>query len=350
MKTLIVPCAGKSSRFPNMKPKYLLTYPDGKLMVEKAIEGLDLDVFDRVIITIVREHDEMYDSLTILNQIFGKDHKYEILVLDEFTKSQSETVALTIEKLNVKGEIWIKDSDNYVKANISKANAIVGLNIETYRHEVNRLAAKSFLIVNEQGNVVDIIEKKIKSQYICIGVYGFEDADLFLSAYKILSKESNIGEIYVSHIISYLIGRKMSVFSYIEAEEYEDWGTLDDWKIVQNKHAIYIVNFDGVLILKRSRYGSLNWNSEFIAIDENIECLKSLSDNGAQIIVTSTRGDDQRKRIIDWLTVRGIKVHQLLLNCYYAPQIVINDFSASNQYPSCNAVNIPRNGKLGEYI
>ena len=28
MKTLIVPCAGRSSRFPNMKPKYLLTHPD----------------------------------------------------------------------------------------------------------------------------------------------------------------------------------------------------------------------------------------------------------------------------------------------------------------------------------
>jgi len=29
MSTLIVPCGGKSSRYPGMKPKWLLTHPDG---------------------------------------------------------------------------------------------------------------------------------------------------------------------------------------------------------------------------------------------------------------------------------------------------------------------------------
>ena len=50
MNTLIIPCAGKSSRFPNMKPKYMLTHPDGKLMIEKAMENINLEVFNRVII------------------------------------------------------------------------------------------------------------------------------------------------------------------------------------------------------------------------------------------------------------------------------------------------------------
>ena len=54
MNTLIIPCAGKSSRFPNMKPKYMLTHPDGKLMIEKAMENINLEVFNRVIITIAK--------------------------------------------------------------------------------------------------------------------------------------------------------------------------------------------------------------------------------------------------------------------------------------------------------
>ena len=36
--TLIIPAAGKSSRYPNMKPKWLLSHPTGKLMIEKVLE------------------------------------------------------------------------------------------------------------------------------------------------------------------------------------------------------------------------------------------------------------------------------------------------------------------------
>ena len=61
MKTLIIPCAGKSSRFPNMKPKWMLTHPDGKLMIEKAIDGINTNLFNQIIITILQEHIEKYE-------------------------------------------------------------------------------------------------------------------------------------------------------------------------------------------------------------------------------------------------------------------------------------------------
>ena len=73
MATLIIPCAGKSSRFPNMKPKWMLTHPDGKLMIEKSIEQLPLEVFDRIVITIVKEHCETYEADVILKQVFEKN-------------------------------------------------------------------------------------------------------------------------------------------------------------------------------------------------------------------------------------------------------------------------------------
>ena len=38
-KTLLIPAAGKSSRFPNMKPKWLLTHPSGELMIEKVLKS-----------------------------------------------------------------------------------------------------------------------------------------------------------------------------------------------------------------------------------------------------------------------------------------------------------------------
>jgi hypothetical protein len=41
-----------------MKPKYMLTHPDGHLMIEHAIKGLNVDIFDRIIVTIIKAHDE----------------------------------------------------------------------------------------------------------------------------------------------------------------------------------------------------------------------------------------------------------------------------------------------------
>lgn len=37
MNYLVVPAAGESSRYPNIRPKWLLTMPDGKLMIEKSL-------------------------------------------------------------------------------------------------------------------------------------------------------------------------------------------------------------------------------------------------------------------------------------------------------------------------
>ena len=131
MNTLIIPCAGKSSRFPNMKPKYMLTHPDGKLMIEKSIEQLNIDIFDRIIITIVKPHDEKYDAGLIMYQVFQNNPKVEVCVLDDFTSSASETIYQTIKKMNITGSVVIKDSDNIVKVNLQNniKNMIVGYDI-----------------------------------------------------------------------------------------------------------------------------------------------------------------------------------------------------------------------------
>ena len=189
MKTLIIPCAGKSTRFQNMKPKWMLTHPDGKLMIEKAMEGLPLNKFDRIIITIVKEHALKYEAETILKQALNlqKNRKIEILKLDDFTSCQSETVYLTLEKMKVKGEFVVKDSDNYVKViDCLKPEFIVGLDINKFDKEIYRLKSKSFLMVNDQNIITDIIEKKIRSENICLGVYGFNNPAKFIEAYNFL--------------------------------------------------------------------------------------------------------------------------------------------------------------------
>ena len=71
---LILPVAGKSSRYPGMRPKWLLTLPNGQLMIEKSLIGLDLNETEEVVVIMLKDH-ETYIKKDILEsnllQIIG---------------------------------------------------------------------------------------------------------------------------------------------------------------------------------------------------------------------------------------------------------------------------------------
>ena len=71
-KNLIVPVAGKSSRYPGMRPKWLLTMPDGKLMIEKSLSLLNLKVFSRIIVIVLSDHLKKYTSKNSLQASLKK--------------------------------------------------------------------------------------------------------------------------------------------------------------------------------------------------------------------------------------------------------------------------------------
>jgi predicted dinucleotide-binding enzyme len=351
MKTLIIPCAGKSSRFPNMKPKWMLTHPSGKLMVQEAIAGLPLQKFDRILIPILKEHAKKFDEKLVFEQAFAKHKpKVEFIELDE-SRSQSDTIFQTLVKGKVKGAFVSKDADNFVAASLpARQDFVVGVDINKIDKDISRLKAKSFIVVNEQGLIVDIIEKRIVSENICVGVYGFSDAQKFIGAYKTLSKNSKDGEIYPSHIISYLIGTGKSVYSYVEAQGYEDWGTSVEWQATQNRYATYFVDVDGVLLHNSGRYGKKHWLNHLSVIEGNVAAIKRLADNGAQIVITTSRGEEHLATLKKMLKQKGVKVHAYVTNCNHAARVMINDFASTNPYPSARAINIPRDGSLDIYL
>lgn len=354
MSTLIIPCAGKSSRFPNMKPKWLLLHPDGEIMVQKAISGLNLNQFERVIFTVVKEHIEQFEADVILNQIFDfvNSSKFELFILDEFTSCQAETVYLTLIGKDIKGKFAVKDSDNYIGTEVpDNFDFVLGININNYDKEIYRLKQKSFLIINKQGIITDIIEKSIKSELICIGLYGFSDAHKFIKAYEHINNEnSNFHEIYLSHIISYLIGTKKSVYKCVETVDYEDWGTLSDWAAVLKRYSTYFINIDGVLIEDCGKYGSKNWSNSCIAIENNINIVKQLADNGAQIIFTTSRDELYEPVIKEIFDRYQIKFYEIITNCNYSPQILINSFYNSKPFPTSYSINLELGADLEKYI
>lgn len=351
MNTLIIPCAGKSNRFPNMKPKWMLTHPDGELMIEKALKGLNFEIFDRVIITIVKPHDEKYEAGLILSQVFKNNPKIEICLLDDFTSSASETVYLTIKKMNIKGSFVIKDSDNCVHINISTPieNFIAGYDLHKHSN-VSNIPGKSFLLVNEHNLIQDIIEKQIVSNIICLGVYAFQDAELFVNAYKELLEKQIKGEMFISHVISYILSKNVEIFKYIEATGYDDWGTLVEWKQVQKDYRTYFCDVDGVLMRNCGKYGSRNWYNNTEIISENFETIRRLQAKGAQIVITTSRPEELRESLEKILAENGIKPYAILMGLNHAARVIINDFAPTNPYPSGIAITLPRNSLIEEYV
>lgn len=351
MHTLIIPCAGKSNRFPNMKPKWMLTHPDGELMIEKALKGLNVEIFDRIIITIVKPHDKKYEASLVLSQVFKNNPKIEICLLDDFTASASETVYLTLEKMNVKGAFVIKDSDNCVKVKIPTPikNSITGYDLHKHP-DVSNIPGKSFLLVNEQGLIEDIIEKQVVSNMICLGVYAFQDVELFKKTYLELLDKKISGEMYVSHVISYILSKNKEIFEYIEAYGYDDWGTLVEWKQVQKNYRTYFCDVDGVLMKNCGKYGSRNWYNNTETIPENMQTIKKLQDNGAQIVITTSRPEEFRESLLKILNENGIYPYAMLMGMNHAARVVINDFAPTNPYPSGMAITLPRNNLIKEYL
>lgn len=351
MSTLIIPCAGKSSRFPNMKPKYLLTHPDGKMMIEKSIEEINTEIFSRIIITIVKPHDDQYESSLLLNQVFKNNPKVEICVLDDFTKSASETIHKTITKTNVSGSFVIKDSDNSVGVDLPKDidNAIVGLDLHK-NPNIKNIAAKSFLIVNEQDTILDIVEKQVVSNVICLGIYCFKEAAAFLKAFEEMSATNISGEMFISHVISYMLRNHEHLFNLFLAKSFKDFGTLEEWKEEQFKHRTYFVDFDGVLVKNSGKYGKRNWSNNFEILEDNAKTIRDLQQNGAQIIITTARSEELRPTVEKLLEQMGIKVHAIVMNLNHSSRVLINDFAATNPYPSALAISIPRDSNLKNYF
>ena len=66
LRTLIMPCAGRSSRYPGVRPKWMLTLPEGEIALARAAASLPEDSFDRIVIAVRADHEERYGCRALL--------------------------------------------------------------------------------------------------------------------------------------------------------------------------------------------------------------------------------------------------------------------------------------------
>ena len=94
MSTLIIPCGGESTRYPNLRPKWMLCHPSGRLMISEALAGIAPGSYDRIIVIILRKHYKIY-GVTIINSLMDELKTYiaepEVVLIDS-SKNQPDTI------------------------------------------------------------------------------------------------------------------------------------------------------------------------------------------------------------------------------------------------------------------
>ena len=112
MRSLIVPMAGRSTRFPKLRPKWMLSHPmTNRLMVTEAISGLNLDFFDNIYFLVFKNMRTsiLYEKVLLQNWMtLAFVQKSNIVLLPEQTDSQSETVYTFLSGYDLDGFILLR--------------------------------------------------------------------------------------------------------------------------------------------------------------------------------------------------------------------------------------------------
>ena len=320
-----------------------------RMMVTEAISGLNLDFFDHIYFICLQQHEDKYQFMKgFVSELddAGLREKSNIVLLPEQTDSQSETVYTFLSGYDLDGFVFIKDSDGFYRCDVEERNQVAYFDLNDM-DDINA-RTKSYVDLDVNDVVTNIVEKKVISSTFSSGGYGFADAKEFCKTFEKLQDMD--GECYISHIIFEMM-LSGSTFYGTKTTDFKDWGTLDAWNKYKSQYKCLFVDIDGTLITNSSHHFP-PYTGSGEPIEDNIDLLAELHEQGkAKIILTTSRPERLRQLTIQELQTKGIPFDELVMGLPHCQRIVINDFARSNPYPSCSAINIPRNeNNLTEFL
>ncbi len=351
MTVMIIPAAGLSTRYGLSRPKFLLQHPNGKTMLSAGLSGLIGSQIERVFVVSLEQFFTELDVTSIameLTETLGVPA--EFILLEKPTTSMVDTIRLGIEAIGEDTSIVIKDVDNFVEPSTQE---FFGKNFLTraslYKFPKVNAANKSYVEIDANDYLINIVEKRVISAEFNSGLIGFEHASDFLHFSSLLSGSD---EKYVSDVIRVMLQKEVQ-FKTIHANSYLDWGVLSDWLAYVNEFATIFVDIDGVLAENENPYGKngADW-ARLRPIEDNIKVILEKSCKGFfSVVFTTTRSEKYRSVLQSQLKDLGFQEFQLIMGLPHAKRILINDFAVSNPYPSAIAINLHRNARnLSDYF
>ena len=140
--------------------------------------------------------------------------------LENQTKYQVETIYNAVIQSHIEGSIFIKDADNSFKLNkIQSCNSVCIYSIEDCT--AFEPQHKSYVSIDDNMLITNIIEKRVVSKYFNCGGYSFKDVNYFIEAYDHFKDYND--HVYLSHLIYYLMLVKKMLFTPEIATDYNDF-------------------------------------------------------------------------------------------------------------------------------
>jgi hypothetical protein len=125
-------------------------------------------------------------------------------------------------------------------------------------------------------------------------------------------------KIYLSNIISYLIGYRQRVFHCTETSDFEDWSTKEAWKVLQDKYKICFVNIDGII---QDKEGDM--------VKSLTELFNGVRSKKQSYIFFTSRNDIDEEAIKVWLASSGINCLGVVSSCPLTDsRVVVNSSKA----------------------
>jgi dTDP-glucose pyrophosphorylase len=210
--------AGRGSRFANSGyklPKPLLQI-HGQPMILYVINNLRPTQTYQFIFLCLQEHIEKYQIDRLLK---NWEPTCKVVAVDRVTEGAACTVLLAKNLINSNEGLMIANSDQWVDVNINnyleaiEEQQLDGLIMTMWANDPKW----SFIRINHQNKVTEVVEKRVISNKATVGIYNFVHGNDFVSAAeKMIDKDLRVnGEFYVAPVYNDLI-KKGQVFGHFD--------------------------------------------------------------------------------------------------------------------------------------
>lgn len=235
----IITMAGLGSRFKKAGyscPKYMIE-AKGKTLFEWSMDSMiDYNEFISKYIFVVRREDNAKQF--ILDKCLQYNiKKVEVIEIDYLTDGQATTCYLALPYCNDEESIMIYNIDTYIEPYQLKYKDIKG---DGYIPCFNEQGEHwSFVRTDENGNVIEIREKKRISNNCTLGAYYFSSAKLYKKLYDEYYKDDNNmekNEKYIAPLYNYMVQLGMNVtMSIVDRKKVHVLGTPDELNAFLNE-------------------------------------------------------------------------------------------------------------------
>ena len=237
---IIIPMAGLSSRFANAGyklPKYMLKAND-KTLFSYSIKSFSSYFDTQKFIFICNSYDGVKNFIDAETNLLGIKN-YQIIILDEHTKGQAETVFKGLASISEDNEspITIFNIDTFrpgFKFHIEFLKSEIDGYLEVFKGEGNNW---SYILPDPviKNKVIKTAEKNQISNLCCTGIYSFKSINLFNQAFNeykdVAFKSMGLKELFVAPMYNILIKKNYNIkYTEIPRKDVIFFGTPSEYE------------------------------------------------------------------------------------------------------------------------